>query len=66
MKQLWWLGAVVLVVASWLGMEQLTWMQELRPGVDSLVRVAFSTVVFSVAAFLNPFDDEGRKAAPTS
>ncbi|MGO0577637.1 hypothetical protein [Ornithinimicrobium panacihumi] len=56
MNALWWTGAVVLIVAAWLGMEQLTWMQELRPGLDSLVRVGLSTVVLGAAAVLNPFD----------
>lgn len=59
---LWWLGTMTLVVACWLGMEQLTWMQELRPGADSMVRIGLSVVVLSVAAALNPFGrtDEER------
>ena len=56
---LWWVATLTLVVAAWLGMEQLTWVQELRPGVDSMVRFGLSTVVLGAAAALNPFTEDG-------
>ena len=67
MSRLWWIGTVALIVVTWFGMEQLTWVQELRPGVDILVRISVSTVIFAVAAALNPFEGSGAAdEAPTT
>lgn len=55
MNALWWIGTGLVILAAWLGMEQLTWMQELQPGLDTLVRAVLATVVLGVAGRLNPF-----------